>query len=469
MRALKKVVALFAATLFCTTSIAHAQTVAWSTTSPVNQSLSYYSTFVQHGEHSALDAEGNLLLVGSEGDPPGNRDNPVVRKIRPDGTWAWSTIRVVPDPEFAVPTGIAVDAQGDVFVSLMHQLQGYAAVAIKFDGATGAVLWEQVTTEHSVIAFGAAIAVDSAGDVFVGGSEYLPAPGVFPVDLVLVKYDGGSGQELWRGRHVGLHAFPDVFDVKIDADGDALLLGKGQRTSGYEYVVVKFDGGTGQHVWARALPTANAAANYYIADLDVDAAGDAIVTGSVTTAGVLDNVATMKFSGIDGTMLWERRYDGAGNDRDLGFAVVVDQMGNVSVAGSTRSAATGSDFLTLRYSGDGTLLWSRQFHSSGVNGEYVEAMTQDDHGNVYVTGPMLNAEGNVDFMTIGYAAETGRERARVQFDFGHALRDEPGEVKWSPDGSLWVAGEVPTPAGRTIGVMKIIVPMFADAFEAEVE
>ena len=468
MRALKKVVWLIA-TLLCATSIAHAQTVAWSTTSPVNQSLSYYWSLEEPGAHSVLDTEGNLLLVGSEGDPPGNRDNLVVRKIRPDGTWAWSTIRVVPDPERATPTGIAIDAKGDLFVSLVHYLQGYAALTIKFDGATGAMLWEQVTTEHSVIAYGAAIAVDSAGDVFVGGSEYLPAPSGFPVDLVLVKYDGGSGQELWRGRHVGLQAFPDVFAVKIDADGDALLLGKGQRTSSYEHVVVKFDGATGQHVWARALPNANAAANYYIDDLAVDAAGDAIVTGSVRTAGVLSDVATIKYSGIDGATVWERRYDGSGNDRDLGLAVVVDQVGNVSVAGGTESAVTGFDFLTLRYSGDGTLLWSRQFHSSGVNGEYVEAMTQDDHGNVYVTGPMLNADGNLDFMTIGYAAETGRERMRVQFDYGNGLHEEPGEVKWSPDGSLWVAGEVPTPEGHTIGVMKINVPMFADAFEAEVE
>ena len=409
-----------------------------------------------------------MLLVGAEGPPPAVRDRIVVQKIRPDGSWAWSVIRDAPAADFALASGIAVDFEGNVFISAIAGQQGSAFTTMKFDGATGAKLWERFPTPSATISYGLAIAVDSAGDVFAAGTELRHFPGPAPFDLLVVKYQGQSGQELWRTTYESIDS-SDLAAIAIDANDDAMLTGWVTGTNGQEFVTAKIGGKTGQQVWARSLPGENAAANYDVVDLSVDAAGDAIVTGSVTTAGLLGDVVTIKYSGIDGATLWERRFDGAEHDNDFGSALVIDHTGDISVAGRTTGAVTGHNFLTLRYRADGTLLWSRQFHSSGANNESVEAMTHDVHGNVYVTGTMLNADGNLDFMTIGYAAETGRERMRVQFDYGNGLHEEPGEVKWSPDGSLWVAGEVPTPEGHTIGVMKIIVPMFADAFEAEVE
>jgi hypothetical protein len=468
MRAIKQASWLFVASLFAAPTIASAQSISWSLSSPANESLSYFFVPTEPGRHSAMDADGNLLLVGSAGAPPGNRDNIVVRKVRPDGTWAWSAIRLAPASGRATATGIAVDANGDVLVSGLEGAGLAAFLTVKFDGETGGQLWERVATAQLPFTAAAAIAVDANEDVIVAGTESVSLPGEFHTDFLIVKYQGDSGQELWRAKYVGVGLSANVAAVAIDASGDTVLSGYIVAASGEEFVTAKLDGVTGQQLWARVLPGSVGGSNRP-AGLALDGSGDVIVTGWTRPSGGTANVATIKYSGSDGTTLWDRRYDGAVPGDDFATGVAVDERGNVSVVGRTDSEGTGQDFLTLHYGNDGTLLWSRTFNASGTSNEMAQAVSLDAHGNVFVTGGALGAVNDWDFTVVGYAVETGRMQMRVQHDFGDMVSEESSELKWSTDGSLLVAGVVHAADGPNIGVMKIIVPLFADAFEAEAE
>ena len=468
MHHIKQACRLLATTLLFTTSIASAQTLDWATTSPANEVLSGFPVAERMGKCTAMDTDGNMLLVGYSITPPGAWHDIVVRKIRADGSWAWSTYRNAPEGGLILATGIAVDAAGDVYVS------GYldvgpgsnAFMTIKYDGETGVQLWERQATNNSHFMNQAnRVAVDHAGNAFAAGTEY-HAGIEFRTDFLIVKYQGSSGNELWRASYPGIDTFvAEVTAIAIDGNGDVVI----GATSGSNLITVKFDGDTGQQLWAREFPIiSNADTNENLAALVVDGDGNVIVTGSTLQPDASSNVVTLKYAGSDGSTLWEREYDGAASDDDLPRAMAVDSSGNITIAGTSVSAESGNDFLTLHYGNDGTLLWSRRFSTTNTNNESLRAVTLDDHGNPFVTGGTIGPNGNFDFTVLGYAAETGRQAMRFQQGFVEGGTEQSFAMNWVPDGSLRVAGSALSGETR-IGVMKINVPMFADAFEAEGE
>lgn len=65
-----------------------------------------------------------------------------------------------------------------------------------------------------------------------------------------------------------------------------------------------------------------------------DAAGDIIVTGTTAGGFLGADTLTIKYSGADGSGLWQQRYNGPANGDDRPSALAVDGSGNVSVLAS---------------------------------------------------------------------------------------------------------------------------------------
>jgi hypothetical protein len=70
-----------------------------------------------------------------------------------------------------------------------------------------------------------------------------------------------------------------------------------------------------------------------------DAAGDIIVTGTTAGGIIGQDMLTIKYSGADGSVLWQKRYNGLANGADVAQAVAVDGSGNVVVTGSPSALA----------------------------------------------------------------------------------------------------------------------------------
>ena len=117
----------------------------------------------------------------------------------------------------------------------------------------------------------------------------------------------------------------------------------------------------------------------------------------------------------DGRLLWTDRFDGPGGNFDAITAVTADGEGNVYATGdSYGGAATGGDFVTLKYDAAGRRQWAARYTSSGARHDSPHAIAVDASGNIYVAGTV--------------AAE-GRRGG------------EPAGVKFAPDGrTLWAAG-----------------------------
>lgn len=173
-----------------------------------------------------------------------------------------------------------------------------------------------------------------------------------------------------------------------------------------------------------------------------------------------------------GTELWAALYNGPGNANDTAKAVVTDGEGNVLVTGAAKGVATKLDWATLKYDGDGNLLWEARY--VGPLDDLARDVAVDANGDVYVAGTpfavvkysadgeqlwartlggiafegnilALDGEGNV--VVVG---QHGYFQGAARYDIAVAkLRASDGEVLWLNrfDGSE----DQDTPAGLALG------------------
>jgi hypothetical protein len=99
----------------------------------------------------------------------------------------------------------------------------------------------------------------------------------------------------------------------------------------------------------------------------VDDIGNAVVTGSSRSSSYGLDYYTAKYAATNGALLWEKRYNGPGNSDDEARAVVIDVSGNVVVTGYATGSSTNKDYYTAKYAAaDGTLLWEKRYNGPGA-------------------------------------------------------------------------------------------------------
>ncbi len=131
--------------------------------------------------------------------------------------------------------------------------------------------------------------------------------------------------------------------------------------------------------------------------------GNIVLTGFSTGSDNTRDIATVKFSAVDGETLWSRRWASGAGSRDEGWAIAVDTMGNIFVAGWTRISLVDTNYVTIKYRSDGTEEWAVVYDSTGGPDRAV-ALVADQAGGVYVTGYSFNGT-NRDYLTVHYLAD----------------------------------------------------------------
>jgi hypothetical protein len=200
------------------------------------------------------------------------------------------------------------------------------------------------------------IGLDASGNVFVAGyfnNVATFAPGVTltsagNADIYLAKYDP-NGTLLWAVR-AGGNAFDSAEGLAVDANGDALVVGRFQSTATF--------GGA----------------------------------GAVSSNGSSD-VFVAKFSGVDGAAQWVRAAGSTGVDRGVG--VGSDSTGDVYITGFFRNtidfsgtvlaAQNNDDMFLVEYDAAGALLWAQ---NAGTSLNFVQGLALDsnERGDVAISG-----------------------------------------------------------------------------------
>ncbi len=312
-------------------------------------------------------------------------------------------------------TALALDATGKIFITgwttgdLAGENRGEADVFLTKYDADGQQLWiRQFGSEAND--FGRGVAVDEAGNVFVVGSTGgdLASGNNVTTQAFLAKFDT-NGEQVWL-EQFGTYDRNDGEGVAVDATGNLIVAGTSrlnqEEKPWYGAFLMKFDT-DGHLVWQQPLNDED----YKIAsDIAVDASGHIFVTGGacqdpVITGPVGTDVFVAKYDG-DGRTLWTRAFGGV--MIDAGYALDVDEVGNVYVTGMAATTfgvrddeAIGPsvDAFLAKYSSQGEQQWIKQF---GARQGYIGSGVAVDHsGHALVVGSGDGAFGT-DPMDLPY-------------------------------------------------------------------
>ena len=369
---------------------------------------------IQDAQASTVDSQGNLIITGYT-DESGDDDFYTI-KVSSDGqSLLWAARYVHPQgDDWAV--AVAVDGNDDVIVSgfVFNGVNNDIAV-IKYDGATGNQTWA-----HPFILNGTAngndiprsLTVDVLNNIYVAG--YSQAGGTTGDNAILFKLSPAGpntdGAPIWQAHYNGPASGDDRFNmVSAGVDGLAVagyssVMHNGTRQD-FDYLTIKFDY-AGSVLWQKTFD--NGSDNDLAYYLDMDSAGNVIVTGEALTSGRHDMV-TIKYSAADGQQLWLTPYS-AGSP-NIPRALVVDNDDEVYVTGNTFTNTGKDDFYTARYAGaNGLPVWEKVFDSGANNSDVPQALALDKTGGLYVSGSThKETTGDDDFQTLKYNKANGNQ------------------------------------------------------------
>jgi uncharacterized delta-60 repeat protein len=236
-----------------------------------------------------------------------------------------------------------------------------------------------------------------------------------------------------------------AYAVAVDKDGFIYVTGFAQDTeTGNDFCTIKYDP-NGDTVWVRKYDGPGHGDDKAYA-ITVDQLDNIIVVGYVTntsdylTNGEID-IATIKYD-KNGVLKWERFFNGQADGEDKAYAITVDPLCNIFVGGSSAGANSGLDFVTLMYTFNGRLWWSRTFDGPGHSDDVITSITNDGIFSVIVTGFSRNgqSEGTEDITTIKYNTLLGIRLWTNRYDGSANGEDKAFAITVDKSHNVYVAG-----------------------------
>jgi uncharacterized delta-60 repeat protein len=390
-----------------------------------------------------LDGNGRVYVSGSSFGSGGRTDIATVAydaagvqqwAARYDSTGGW-------DDGMA----LALDGNGNVHVAgVSEDVDGnFRTVTIKYD-ASGAELWAvEYAAADSPWNIAASITVDAGGNVHIAGQS-MDAEG--DTRFEAIKYSA-NGVQQWQASHAdGDDGMASA--VALDGAGNLHVSGRvaSDPAAAHHFATIKYDPG-GMPLWVAGNPfeTDVFAEQLGVGSLaagpafGIDAAGNAYATGT-TFNGVDHDFLTVKFSPT-GNLLWSARYNGSGGHNDHAYALAIDADGNVHVTGSSGASSTRTRYATVKYDTNGVQLWAAEHEGAGNGSARGRAIAVDAAGNVHVTGhAQLAANSPQDYLTIKYDAN-GSLLWDVAYNGSGNLSDFAYALVVDAAGSVHVTGE----------------------------
>lgn len=262
-----------------------------------------------------------------------------------------------------------------------------------------------------------AIALDSSGNIYVGGTVTGTANvGGYDVvsaggqDIFVSQYDP-YGVPNWR-KQFGSGGEDVLNGLAVTAGGNIVITGVFQGTgslsfggapltgSARQMYVAKLSGANGGHIWSKAyFTTSKSSQGNAVA---VNSAGDAYIAGTVGTATSFDALF-MRINGTTGVEMWHKQVGAGGTE--LGLCIAVDSLGQPYVAGQFNGAMNFGNnkiiqnnninpcaYIAKLASSDSACQWAVAVNNSLPGSTSTPtAMAMDVRDNVLLTGTFQNS------------------------------------------------------------------------------
>ena len=347
----------------------------------------------------SVDEQGNVYAAGHSNGLGTSLDLTVV-KYDKDGLELWAYRYDGPSSRDDYAQALSVDSRGQIFITGYSFGAGteHDFVTVKLN-ADGDLVWadrHNPPRNRDDSAHDLALHPES-GIVIVGtdrvqGTSY---------DFLTIHYDA-DGNRLWESRY----STPgDEYDtaraLAVGGDGSVFVTGTSyRREEGFDMVTLRYDPSGGQ-VWKAEYggPAGRMDASV---DIAADQSGQVYVAGQSIGADSAFDICLLKYD-PEGRQSWLKRYNGPGNGADVPAALEVDAHDDIVLTGYSRGSGTGRDLLTIKYDSEGSILWEQRWNGQANGEDRPVSMALDSGGNVIITGYSLGGDGTFDFLTLKYS------------------------------------------------------------------
>ncbi|MBI5675401.1 MAG: DUF2341 domain-containing protein [Nitrospirae bacterium] len=292
------------------------------------------------------DGNNNYVVVGYGKNASWNDDIYVVKYLN-NGTRSWAAMPYDGGGN-DYPSAVAFDSSGNIFVT------GYTKVGLyynyftrKYNGSTGAVIWTDVFNGAGTgDDFTRSLAVDSSGNLYVTGSSVTAGGNE---DFYTIKYNGATGARIWERSYNGAaDGIDEAMIVKVDSvTAEVVVAGTALSSSGNnDFHVIRYDTG-GNELWQRTLDRPSS--DDFVAAAAMDRSGNIHIAG-YTNGGSNTDVLSVWYN-AEGDFSGGMIYNGAANGNDEASSITVNYMGEAFIGGHTTNASGNADYIVLKVSG----------------------------------------------------------------------------------------------------------------------
>lgn len=349
---------------------------------------------------------------------------------------------------------MVVDSAGNVYVTGIGvgTSGNFDYITVKYNSA-GSQQWvAQYNGPGNSLDDAHAITIDSSGNVYITGWSYGGASTGF--DYATVKYNS-AGVQQWASRYNHTtNGTDEAWDISVDNSGNVYVTGTSDGTgTNSAAVTVKYDA-AGAQQWFKRY---EGAGNGIDAGYAVAVAGAFVyITGySFVSTGNDFNYVTIKYDPFGtGTQVWMAGYNGPDSKSDEAHAISVDAAGNVYVTGHSQTAAlTDFDYATVKYNSSGVQQWAQRYNGTGNDYDKSNAIKLDFEGNVLVTGKSIGSSSAEDMLTIKYD-NSGNQKWLVRYNGTANGYDEGKALETDASGNVYITGYSTTSSNSDFTTIK---------------
>ena len=431
----------------------------------------------EQAPYLALDSQGNAYVAGKSTttrESPGGPFNDDIVTIKYDakGREAWVQRFDGPGHSTDVPSAIAADALGNVYVIGYTTGEDSQYVTLKYD-ADGNLLWARYAGSPLFYDYALALDVDAKGNSYVTGREaYRFKSGNTPVyQFLTVKYDA-DGNELWRRAfETPQQQGAEAAAVKADDDGNVYVAGKGYlplgtRNEGYDIFTVKYDA-DGNELWVQQFSGDGPRSLNKDTEskLSLDEKGNVCLLGSTSRGPDQNDVLVLKYTSsgnlIQTTVL-------SHPDNEFATDWVFDADGNsyvLSLKVIPRPAYSPPvlDVVTRKLDVDGNVLWRQLYASSGGGNDFGRGIVLDGKGGVYIgVDAQQGTTFNENYVLVKYSVADGSKESERSFDGPAADQDRLFGIAIDSKGNIYLTGDSQADweSGRSVDFLTLKVAPF---------
>jgi len=394
------------------------------------------SNSIDRGGSIVYDNSGNVFVTGSS-NGNGSEYDFVTIKYNPSGNQEWIAIYNGPGNSDDYGAAIALDNSGNVYVTGSSIGVGsdldYATIKYNSDGVLQWVARNNGI--HNSGDYSYLLSIDNAGNVYVSGHEGI----IDSSELCTIKYNN-NGELQWIARYNGPgNLYNHTSSLVLDDLSNAYITGSttGIGSGIYDYVTIKYNSFTGNQEWVanyngpeNLSDEANSSA--------IDKSGIIYVTGTSSDNVNQSSCATIKYNS-NGIQQWAVRFRGTNNSNAFGSAVTSDEEGNVYVTGYSLNNVTDYDYLTIKYNSSGDELWAVNYNGTANGADIADFIAVDKFNNIYVSGSSQGSGSDYDYLTIKYDS-FGNELWTERYNGPGNGFDKPSSLKINDLNNLYLTG-----------------------------